>query len=191
MPRHDRGLYEVLMTEALAAGLRELGERLEARSTELRAAEAADRIALHLSRVLQRTIASLDDDQRVASSIALARELIQQIEASIEGSGATQETPVAPGRVLRAISARLPDGSAENIPEPLVPLLDTTLLTNAPGEPSVGSQLRTEIHSADRIDVVMAFIRRSGEVITTPPAASARSIHASAARRKSGTPSML
>src|SRR6185369_1765633 len=35
-------------------------------------------------------------------------------------------------------------------------------LTNAPGEPGVGSQLRTEVHSADRIDVVMAFIRMSG-----------------------------
>jgi HKD family nuclease len=37
-----------------------------------------------------------------------------------------------------------------------------THLTNAPGEPRVGSQLLTEIHSADRIDVVMAFVRRSG-----------------------------
>src|SRR5207342_2427676 len=38
----------------------------------------------------------------------------------------------------------------------------TTLLTNAPGEPRVGNQVLAEIHSADRIDVVMAFIRRSG-----------------------------
>ena len=56
----------------------------------------------------------------------------------------------------------MPDGTPETIPEPLIPLLDTTLLTNAPGEPRVGNQLLTEIHSADRIDVVMAFIRRSG-----------------------------
>ena len=48
------------------------------------------------------------------------------------------------------------------MPEPLIPLLDTTLLTNAPGEPRVGNQLLTELHSADRIDLVMAFIRRSG-----------------------------
>ena len=40
--------------------------------------------------------------------------------------------------------------------------MDTTLLTNAPGEPRVGHQVLTEIRSADRIDVVMAFIRRSG-----------------------------
>ena len=59
MSRHDRGLYEVLITEALAASLRELGEVLEARSTDLRAAEAADRIALHLSRVVQRAPSGL------------------------------------------------------------------------------------------------------------------------------------
>ena len=64
--------------------------------------------------------------------------------------------------VLRAIAERRPDGSAAPIAQPLIPLLDTALLTNSPGEPVVGSQLRAEIDSADRIDVVMAFIRRSG-----------------------------
>jgi len=67
-----------------------------------------------------------------------------------------------PARVLRSIARVQPDGSAEEIAGPLIPLLDTTLLTNAPGEPRIGNQVLTEIASADRIDVVMAFIRRSG-----------------------------
>lgn len=48
------------------------------------------------------------------------------------------------------------------MPEPLTPLLDTTLLTNAPGEPNLWSQIGSEIGSADRIHLIMAFIRRSG-----------------------------
>ncbi len=64
--------------------------------------------------------------------------------------------------VLRSITTSLPDGTAAQITQPLIPLLDTTLLTNAPDEPRVGSQVEQEIHSADRIDVVMAFIRFSG-----------------------------
>src|SRR6185503_17010320 len=67
-----------------------------------------------------------------------------------------------PATVLRAIEFRLPGGVPENIHAPLIPLLDTTLLTNAPGEPRVGSQVLAEIRSADRIDVLMAFIRHSG-----------------------------
>ncbi len=66
------------------------------------------------------------------------------------------------GAVVRAVCAKLPDGKAEFIPPPLIPLLDTALLTNAPGEPRVGSQVLAEVHSADRIDVLMAFIRKSG-----------------------------
>jgi hypothetical protein len=42
MSRHDRGLYKVLIMEALAASLRQLGEPFEARSTELRDPKSLD-----------------------------------------------------------------------------------------------------------------------------------------------------
>ncbi|WP_428266246.1 DUF3427 domain-containing protein [Haliangium sp.] len=157
-----RGLYEALITEALQERLRALGESLVPRSDDLRTAEAADRIALHLSRVVQRAIEGIGDRERVASGVALARRLIAEVDTFLARAGVASEAPVEPGTVLHAITSRLPDGSAETIPEPLIPLLDTTLLTNAPGEPTVGHQLREEICSADRIDVVMAFIRRTG-----------------------------
>ena len=64
--------------------------------------------------------------------------------------------------MLTAIGEWLPDGTVRMPSRPLIPLLDTTLLTNAPGEPRLGSQILTEIESADSIDVVMAFVRRSG-----------------------------
>ena len=69
---------------------------------------------------------------------------------------------VGGGSVLHAIRAVQPDGSLRGPTLPDIPLLDTTLLTNAPGEPRVGHQILTEIDSADSIDVVMAFVRRSG-----------------------------
>ena len=65
MADHDRGLYETLITEALAEQLATLEDRLEPRQSELHEAEAADRLALHLSRVVERAIASLDKNQRV------------------------------------------------------------------------------------------------------------------------------
>ncbi len=72
------------------------------------------------------------------------------------------ETPVRAETLLRSISRLRPDGSPESIKYPDIPLLDTTLLTNSPGETALGHQILTEIDSADRIDLVMAFIRRSG-----------------------------
>ena len=46
-----------------------------------------------------------------------------------------------------------PMGGQQPIERPLTPLLDTTVFTNAPGEPAVGHELRAEIPSADAIDV--------------------------------------
>jgi superfamily II DNA or RNA helicase/HKD family nuclease len=162
MADYARGLYEVLITEKLAALLRDLDQRLQPRSDSLRTAEAADRIALHLGRIIQRVVAGVEEADRVAKGIELSRRLIERIDELSAGAEAAPDAPIEAGSVLREILSRLPDGSAETIPQPLIPLLDTTLLTNAPGEPRVGNQLATEIQSADRIDVVMAFIRRSG-----------------------------
>ena len=162
MGGNARGLYEVLITEAIEAQLRDLDSNLHASRSALRSAEAPDRLALHLGRLIQRAIAGLDDADRVEKGIALARSLVAQIDQVLSERSVVLDAPLEPGTVLRAVLGRTPDGRPEALPEPLIPLLDTTLLTNAPGEPRVGNQLLTELHSADRIDVVMAFIRRSG-----------------------------
>jgi superfamily II DNA or RNA helicase/HKD family nuclease len=158
----ERGLYETLITEALEEQLRGLGDRLEGRRSALHEAEAGDRIALHLSRVLEKAIAALEKDERVAVGTLLARQLVDLIVQKTQANQLTPERPVEPAEMLRSVLERLPDGRFESIPAPLIPLLDTTLLTNAPGEPRVGNQVLTEVYSADHIDLVMAFIRRSG-----------------------------
>ncbi|MGO9222617.1 DUF3427 domain-containing protein [Mycobacterium sp.] len=153
------GIYEVLVTEALRTYL----DSLESRSRETRplhTAEAADRIALHLSRQIERSLAAVGESDRVHVGIGVARDLIARL-AELVGSD-TSATLIEPGEVLHAILQRRPDGTPQPIAEPLIPLLDTTLLTNSPGEPGLLNQLDAEIDSADAIDVVMAFIRRSG-----------------------------
>ena len=178
MPTPIRGLYEVLITEALEQQLGKLDSGLKANRERLRAPEAADRIALHLARVVERAIASVDESQRTETGIGLARRLIAVIQMLPSVSELAAESPIEFGEVLRSVVGHLPDGRLESIEEPLIPLLDTTLLTNAPGEPRVGHQILAEIHSADRIDVVMAFIRRSG----IGPLLSALSAHCVAGR---------
>ena len=178
MPGLSRGLYEALITDALETQLREVGERLVARRRPLHQAEAADRIALHLSQVVQRSLALLKDENRVEEGIALARKIIDVIDESLsaEMGGAR---PTTTGDLLDAIAGRQPDGTPEAILSPLTPLLDTTLLTNAPHEPRLHKQILTEIDSADAIDLVMAFIRRSGIV----PLMDALKRHCAAGRR--------
>ncbi len=157
-----RGLYERLVTELLEVQLNSAETVGAPDYAELRAAEAADRIALHIATVAERAVRSLPDDERVRFGVRLARLLIDRMAAEAGDPELSRERPVAAGRILRALRRLRPDGVPADVAEPLIPLLDTTLLTNAPGEPRVGHQILAEIGSADRIDVVMAFIRRTG-----------------------------
>ena len=154
------GLYEHLITEGLKLQLDELGDRLPSRQRGLDAAEAPNRIALHLSRQIEGALADVSEGDRVEIGLNVARALLGGLGELVDVDPSM--IPIAPASVLHAVLRKRPDGQPEEIDEPLIPLLDTTLLTNAPGEPSLWNQLRSEIESADAIDVVMAFIRRSG-----------------------------
>jgi hypothetical protein len=48
------------------------------------------------------------------------------------------------------------------LPRPSTPLTQTALLTNAAGTPSLNSELRLEMGSADRVDLLCAFVKWSG-----------------------------
>ena len=76
MADRPRGLYEVLITEAIALQLRQLGDDVHAVRDSVRPAEAADRLALHLGRIVRRAVAGVDDPDRVAVGVALARTLV-------------------------------------------------------------------------------------------------------------------
>lgn len=153
------GVYESLLTEGLKARLAAIDEDLQV-TPALRAAEAADRIAWHLNRQIERALRDLPERDRVEVGVRVAKALLARLGDLVETD--PDAVPVDPGAVLKAILRRQPDGSPAEITEPLTPLLDSTLLTGAPGEPTLMTELRSEIVSADAIDLVMAFIRRSG-----------------------------
>ena len=159
----EPGLYEALVTGALDRRLANLVAGMV--SPELRPledAEAADRFSRHIAAAVTRAIeAAPEQDRTKAGAVLTARlvELLSQLSGAVERD---VDTPLDPVHVLSAILRRQPDGSTETLESPLTPLLDTTLLTNAPGEPTLSHELRAEVHSADSIDVVMAFVRWSG-----------------------------
>ncbi len=155
------GSYEAILTRRLQEALLGLDGSWSHHEAKLEPAEAADRLALHLSRVIEKVLAAMPSEDRVAEGTQLISQLIAQ---ALKGAVTVLEgeIPAQAGALLTQVARRLPDGSAPNLQPPVVPLLDTALMTNAPGEPRLGAQLVSEIPSADGIDLIMAFIRRSG-----------------------------
>ena len=126
-------------------------------------AEASDRVSRHISHLLAQAIEAIPESHRAQSAVQLAADVLGHLQTLVGSSFDLQsEVPLDPGQVLQAILRRRPDGTADILERPLTPLLDTTVLTNAPGEPAVAHEVRAEVPSADRVDVLMAFIRWSG-----------------------------
>jgi superfamily II DNA or RNA helicase/HKD family nuclease len=162
MSSFPHGLYESLITEALAARLSNLSRAQRTKTEPLRPAEAADRIAWHIASVVEQAVEMLPESQRSAAGVKLARALVERIAAGTGLAELADQRPRASADVLRAVHGLQLDGEESLVEAPLIPLLDSALLTNSPGEPNVGRQLAAEIASADRIELIMAFIRRSG-----------------------------
>ncbi|HQR80820.1 MAG TPA: DUF3427 domain-containing protein [Actinomycetota bacterium] len=151
------GVYEQLLTTALARHVRtELADL-----TDLPAAEAADRLALHLAEMVRRAVESVPQHSRLEAATRIAHDLGLTLDAAVSAD-LSPDLLTDELQLLRGVGSVQPDGSVRHYPSPLTPLLDTTLLTNSPGEPRLVSQIDSEIASADAIDLVMAFIRRSG-----------------------------
>ena len=159
MAEFEMGLYETLVTESFR---HDLGEYLESQVliTPLNEGDVADRLSRHVGAILEQVLSDLPEDDRIQRSIGIANVLLNTIDEIV--GRVSNDRLENPGRVLRAVMPQGPDGRPRQYLEPLVPLLDTALLTNAPGEPALWNQLLTEIDSSDGIDVVMAFVRRSG-----------------------------
>lgn len=156
------GLYEVLVSGALAERLAQLEDDVHPVANRLLDAEAADRLALHISQIVEREIRELPEQERALKGAEITRALLRRLQDLTGDSTIELDQPTDPASVLRSIATRRVDGTFGPVTQPLTPLLDTTLLTNAPSEPRVGQQLLTEIESADRIDLLVAFVRRSG-----------------------------
>ena len=136
-------------------------DRLAADFADLLDAESADRVSRHVAALLARAMDAAPERERTTEGVRLATALLNELQA-LAGLRIDDEVPHPSGRVLHAVLRRRPDGTPDPIERPLTPLLDTTVLTNAPGEPAVAYELRAEVPSADAVDVVMAFIRFSG-----------------------------
>ena len=158
------GLHEALLTRRLKYLLAHRSEDgVVPDVKDLREAEASDRVSRHLAAVVARLIDRAPEGQLSAEATRIAGVVMRSLDAFADDKHVLEgDELVDPARVLEALLRLRPDGQPQTIERPLTPLLDTTVFTNARGEPGVVHELRAEVPSADAIDLVMAFIRWSG-----------------------------
>lgn len=159
----EPGLYDAFVDEELAASLQALDPKaMHARLAETDPGEIPERVAELVGAWVRDGLAAAKTDARRAAALGITESVLQTLrEQGLLFEGAA--SPLAEDlRRLQAIERVGPGGVPMPIDQPLTPLRDTVLLTNATGEASVGHEIKAEIASADAIDLVLAFIRWTG-----------------------------
>ena len=155
------GVYEDLVTEALDQALAELDPSRSRALAALPDADAHVHLARHVARELERVLAALPADGRAAAASELVGRLLEQLAAMV-ADGQGDPVPVRE-QVIAPPPRRLLAIHRSAVPErPATPLSVSTLLTRNQAEPAIGHELAREIATADRIDVLVAFITVGG-----------------------------
>lgn len=160
------GLYDTPVNRALKATLDELGDELA--SVEGLEPGSAPR---HLARVvedrLRRALEAVGGrgGERLDRQVRLVNDVLELLERSgPPGVVLSTDSIAEPGRLLTAVRERGADGLsvASGLPRPRIPLSSSDLLVNGRHDLRLGSELRRELASADRVDLLCSFLKWSG-----------------------------
>lgn len=161
------GLYEQIINNALTS---ELSGIPDARKSiaPIDKAEAAKVLAQYLTDVVQKGMENvLDNGGDLSAQIGLANQIVTLIqnttqEADFASLGVDQRAEQLLA-LLREQDPRLAAGkTAADLSRPETSIAQSSLFTGAINEPQMYTELKKEILSADRIDMLVSFIKWSG-----------------------------
>ena len=160
-----KGLYEQLITREISSALASLdGNVIEIEREPLEPADAYDILARHVYDVLKRVLRALPEKERLERQVEICNRVLELLAQPPQGAADPETLVLSPAEALLSISESIvaPGGDTRVPARPHVPLSASDLLVNARGEPAVGHALEREIPSADRIDLLCAFVRWNG-----------------------------
>ncbi len=155
----SQGLYEQLLDEALQQRIAATPE-LRAILRQLDDEAAPHAYAQFVARLLQQALRQLQPSDR----LPLLNRLIELLAAQ-DGLDYLQcrRLLVTDKAVLTEITAH-----PQSLARPITPLNSSALLTGQGGDPPLEHELRTEMASADRVDILVSFIKWSGLRLLIP-----------------------
>ena len=161
------GLYEQVINNALNNELAEIPEARKA-IAPIDKAEASKVLAQYLADVVQKGLDNvLDNGGDISAQIALTNQIVALIQSTTKESdfaalGVDQRAEQLLA-LLREADPRLAVGkTASDLSRPETSIAQSSLFTGAIHEPQMYTELKKEIVSADRIDMLVSFIKWSG-----------------------------
>ncbi|TDO35195.1 superfamily II DNA or RNA helicase, partial [Kribbella sp. VKM Ac-2527] len=153
------GIYDALITNGLLEAL-DQADGLEHVLKAVDEADQPDVLARHVRDAVLRVLGGTRDQ---GERVALVNDLLTRLTL--------QEDSLPDNSPRQLLALRPPAGpgiTPRSAVRPSTPLSDAALLTNAHGEPALGSELRAEIDTSDEVDLLCAFVKWYGLRLLEP-----------------------
>ncbi|HTE84550.1 MAG TPA: hypothetical protein VK821_07440 [Dehalococcoidia bacterium] len=156
------GIYEALLTELLAKRL-PADERLY-RLGSLDRADAPALLARHIASIIEIALRTPSLEDKPANQVEFCNRLIDALAGQRAAGFALDDLLDRRAQQLLEVSRapQTPLARREALSRPTTPLSQNALLVASKHEPVLAAELKRELASADRVDLLCAFVRWSG-----------------------------
>lgn len=167
----NQGIYEELVTKLVAAKINDLDKNAyHINKTKIDKTEASIILAKHLSSTIKRALEFVSGENRLELQIAIANKIIQLLKEELQKEDFKNDLVEVEGEILKAVFSKV-DAHFSNFDlhlkeiTPYTRLTHSELFTGGNVGLSLDSELKKEILSANRIDLLVSFIKFKGIII--------------------------
>ncbi|MDD3196032.1 MAG: DUF3427 domain-containing protein [Paludibacter sp.] len=164
------GIYEELVTQLVAYKLKRLDTTFYINKTHIDKEEASAILAQHLSRTIQRALSLIKGDDQIERQIEIANKIILFLKEELDNDDFSSDLIQLEGEILKAVFTKIDAHYADlglYLKEitPYTRLTHSELFTGGNVGLSLESELKKEILSSDRVDLLVSFIKFKGIII--------------------------
>jgi superfamily II DNA or RNA helicase len=167
----NQGIYEELVTQLVLDKLKTLDKSsYYIKQLPIDKAEAATILAQHLSVTIKHALSLIKGDNPIETQIQIANKIIQFLKTELKSEEFEDDLIEVEGKILRAVFSKIDAHFSDlelHLKEitPYTRLTHSELFTGGNVGLSLESELRKEILSANRIDLLVSFIKFKGIII--------------------------
>ena len=164
----NQGLYEELVTKLINYKINELDKDIfQVKKTLIDKAEAAQLLSQHIGKTIKHAFTLIKGDDIVETQIEIANKIILFLKEELKKEEFEDDLIETEGKILKAVFTKVDAHFTDldlHLKEitPYTRLIHSELFTGGNSGTTLESELRKEILSSDRIDLLVSFIKWKG-----------------------------